>query len=145
MKRYAETLCRSKFVLCPRGLGTATFRLFEAMQAGRAPVIVSDGWVPPEGPRWEEFSLRVRERDVRQIPALLEARESEHARMGALARRAWEEFFAPEVRFARLGELCRSIQETRRETLLDRLPSRTYLEMRARFGLRTVARAVRPK
>src|SRR5262249_4643289 len=33
--RYAQLLGDSKFVLCPRGRGTSSWRLFETMKAGR--------------------------------------------------------------------------------------------------------------
>ena len=48
--RYWEIMARSKFVLCPRGAGASSIRLFEAMQAGVAPVISSDDWIPAAGP-----------------------------------------------------------------------------------------------
>ncbi len=47
--RYAELVQRSKFVLCPRGHGPSSFRLYEALGAGRVPVVVSDDWLPPPG------------------------------------------------------------------------------------------------
>jgi hypothetical protein len=34
---------------CPAGIGPATYRLFEAMELGRVPVILSDEWVPRKG------------------------------------------------------------------------------------------------
>jgi hypothetical protein len=105
-ERYAGSLRDSAFVLCPRGGGTSSFRLFEAMMMGRAPVIVSDETVLPEGPRWEEFSVRVAEDRVDEIPALLEARRTEAAEMGAAARRAWLDWFSPEVGFHRTVERC---------------------------------------
>jgi hypothetical protein len=35
--RYAELLIASKFVLCPRGNGASSIRLFESMQLGICP------------------------------------------------------------------------------------------------------------
>src|SRR5690348_8518827 len=55
--RYWELARRSKFGLCPRGAGTSSVRLFELMEAGISPVIIADDWVPPIGPKWEEFAL----------------------------------------------------------------------------------------
>ena len=103
---YAATIHDSAFVLCPRGGGTATFRLFEAMMLGRAPVILSDDWVPPEGPLWDTFSLRVPEREVAGIPALLEAHRGEAERMGAAARAAWLQWFSPAAAFHRTVDSC---------------------------------------
>jgi hypothetical protein len=104
--RYVESIVNSAFVLCPRGGGTSTFRLFETMMLGRAPVIVSDEWVPPPGPDWESFSLRVREADVDRIPALLEARVGSARAMGVAARAAWLEWFSERVSFHRTVEVC---------------------------------------
>ena len=89
-------------------------RLFETMQAGRAPVILADDWVEPDGPAWERFSVRVREEDYESIPARLEALEPEAAAMGRLARRQWEEWFSPPVIFHRMTEDCLGIADTSR-------------------------------
>lgn len=104
--RYVDSIRASAFVLCPRGGGTASFRMFEAMLLGRAPVVISDQWVPPAGPDWDAFSVRVAEPDVDRIPALLEARAGEAAAMGAAARAAWVDWFSQPVLFHRIVELC---------------------------------------
>ena len=61
-----------------------------------------------------KFSLQVPEADVNGMPSILEQREAESAEMGALARRQWEEWFAPDVLFHRMAEGCRDIMEKRR-------------------------------
>jgi hypothetical protein len=95
---YVQDILDSKFVLCPRGQGTASYRLFEVMQLARVPVIIADDWVEPSGPDWSEFSLRVPESATRSISKLLIDRESEFLKMARRAREAWKEFFAPEAR-----------------------------------------------
>jgi hypothetical protein len=70
-KEYAESLRRSKFVLCPRGNGVGSVRMFEVMRAGRVPVILSDDYVFPSGIDWSGCSVRVREKDLRKIPNVL--------------------------------------------------------------------------
>jgi exostosin family protein len=97
---YVRDILDSKFVLCPRGQGTASHRLFEVMQLGRVPVIIADDWVEPPGPDWSEFSLRVPESATHSISKLLIDRESEFPQMARKAREAWEEFFAPEARLS---------------------------------------------
>jgi len=99
--RYVEEILQSKFVLCPRGLGTASHRLFEAMQLGRVPVILSDHWVEPDGPEWERFSMRLPESDILKLPELLRSFEDQAWNMGRLARKAWEEWFSPKIRVYR--------------------------------------------
>ena len=113
-RRYAELTKASKFVLCPRGLSASSIRLFETMRMGRVPVILSDQWLAPVGPRWEEFAIRIAEKDFAKIPRLLEEREADAVSMGELARKEWERWFSDEVLFHHLVELCLDIQRTRK-------------------------------
>lgn len=113
-RRYAELAKASKFVLCPRGVSASSIRLFETMRMGRAPVILADGWVPPVGPDWGEFSVRVRERDFARVPEMLEERERDAVTMGELARETWVRWFSEEVLFHHLVELCLDIERTRK-------------------------------
>ena len=92
--RYAEVLADSKFVLCPRGAGTSSIRLFETLATGRVPVIISDDWVPPPGPDWGSISVRVAERDVPHLPELLAAREADWAGLAKGTTAAFNDFFA---------------------------------------------------
>jgi len=111
---YAEILKTSKFVLCPRGSGPSSYRIFEAMKAARVPVVISDQWVPPPGPRWESFAIRIPEADVAQIPTVLERMEPEAERRGMLAREAWEEWFSRESAFHFVSECCLDMLRSRR-------------------------------
>ena len=43
---FLQEMRDSWFVLCPSGLAPSTFRVYEAMQLGRVPVILSDHWEP---------------------------------------------------------------------------------------------------
>lgn len=113
-RRYLEVTWASHLVLCPHGFGVSSIRLFETMRAGRAPVILADEWVAPEGPCWDRFSIRVPEKDWAGIPALLGEREADAAVMGRLARQQWEEWYAPPVLFHRMVEDCLSLAQTRR-------------------------------
>jgi hypothetical protein len=96
-QHFADVVHRSKFVLCPRGHGTSSFRLYETMSAGRVPVIIADDWVPPIGPRWDEISIRWPEAHIDDLPRHLAGRELEAAAMGARARDAYERWFARDV------------------------------------------------
>ena len=107
---YWEVIRNSSFVLCPRGFAPATTRFFDVLQAGRVPVVLADDWVPPEGPQWSEFCLRVPESNVDQLPQLLEGWSPKASEMGRAAREAWEEWFAPSVTFHRIMEWCLSIR-----------------------------------
>jgi Exostosin family len=99
---YLTLIKRSKFVLCPRGLGASSIRIFEAMCCGRVPVIISDHWQPPVGIPWETFCVRVQESDVHSVPTLLHRLQERAHLMGQLAQQAFNDNFAPNIFFDRL-------------------------------------------
>ena len=92
--RYAEIVARSKFVLCPRGHGPSTFRLYETLRGGRVPVVISDAWLAPPRIDWDRCAVHVAEADAGAIPRLLEAREDDWPGMVAAGREAVAEHFA---------------------------------------------------
>src|SRR5262245_24627927 len=96
---YVQDILESKFVLCPAGWSPQTIRLFETMQLGRCPVIISDQWVPIAGIDWGTFAVIVPEREIKSLPKILAAREAEAAELGTRARTVWEKEFGPEQRF----------------------------------------------
>lgn len=109
---YTESIHRAKFVVCPRGIGPSSQRLFEAMQAGRCPVIISDEWLPPIGVDWETCSIRIAESDLKALPDILREREAEAEQLGAEARRVWRTQYAPERRLATLARACIDIHDS---------------------------------
>jgi hypothetical protein len=108
---YVDEILRSKFILCPRGQGVASHRLFEVMELGRVPVIIADDWWPPGGPAWEKCSVRIREKDVGSLLRVLEAYEGRFETMAPAARVEWETWFAPQRRLARMLTKIASLQE----------------------------------
>lgn len=96
---YFETCLRSKFILCPRGAGPNSIRLFEALKLGLAPVIISDAWVPCEGPQWEQFAIFVAEENLSQLGEILRQAEPTYQERGRLARLAHEKFFSRKAYF----------------------------------------------
>ena len=93
---YTEELINSKFVLCPGGNCPASIRLFETMKMGRVPVILSDDWVAPDEPNWLDFSIRVSESKIDELPEIIQSYEAQAFTMGNLAREAWEKWFSPD-------------------------------------------------
>ncbi len=120
-RSYVRDLLRGKFALCPRGKGASSIRIFEALGAGRVPVIISDDWVEPLGPDWNSFSLRVSENDVGKIPDLLRAREIDWPVLAANARRAYQEWFSPERWFDTTVNWCLELKDRSRHTYWHRL------------------------
>jgi hypothetical protein len=83
------------------------------MKAGRVPVIIADEWVPPPGPSWPEFSLRVREARLRNVPQILERFADRGPEMGFRAREAGQRWFSREQAFQTVVTLCLQIREAR--------------------------------
>jgi hypothetical protein len=104
--RHRSVLARSRFVLCPRGNGTSSVRLYETLAAGAVPVIMANDWTPPSGPSWERFSIRWPEGRVQGLTEMLEAWDVRWPQMSREARRAYDEFFSPEVYFHHVAERC---------------------------------------
>lgn len=108
-RRAIDVSAQSAFVLCPRGVGPSSIRLFETMELGVAPVIIADDWVEPPGVAWSQCSLRVAEADIPRLPTILREHESRAEAMGRAARRAWEERYAPHTRLRTVVDACLAI------------------------------------
>ena len=109
-RRYADSVRRSSFVLCPRGAGCSSLRLFEVMRMGRSPVILSDEWAQPIGPQWDKFAVIVSEKQVFELPRMLSSREEFAEVMGRLARQEWEKWFSMQTFFDTTVDGCLDIQ-----------------------------------
>jgi Exostosin family len=112
-RAYLATLMRSRFVLCPRGRGTSTFRLYETLSAGRVPVIISDNWVPPRGPDWSSCSLRWPEGTTDGLVEMLLARNREWQAMSFAASEVSACYFGRASAFHRILSACREIEASR--------------------------------
>jgi hypothetical protein len=113
---YADMIYAGSFVLCPRGCGTSSFRLFESMQCGRVPVILSDEWVAPRGPDWDKFAVRLRENQIDKLEEILGKIEPRAREMGCMARAAWERYFSPSESFQYVVEELLDLHRARSGT-----------------------------
>ncbi|HEY1687401.1 MAG TPA: exostosin family protein [Solirubrobacteraceae bacterium] len=129
---FQTTLARSRFVLCPRGNGTSSVRLYEALAIGAVPVIIADDWLPPPGPAWEQFSIRWPEGKIDGLLQMLEARDADWPQLSREARRAYEEHFSPDVYFHHVASLCEDLLAHRSATAFRAHLDRYALELAAR-------------
>jgi hypothetical protein len=129
---YADSIASAPFALCPRGRGPGSMRLFEVMRMGRVPVILADEWIYPERIDWQSCSVCVAEKDVAHIPEILERHFRRAPEMALAARREWERYYAPDVRFHWLVEDCLDMRRARRrrESIAGRLVWRRVLDPR---------------
>lgn len=136
---YVSVCQKSQFILCPRGVGPNTYRLYETMEMGLTPVIISDQWVPTYGPQWEKFSIRIPENQITHIPNILEEKKLLAPKMGELARIAWKEWFSKEVSYHHLIEACVRLQKNgRNHKQLENL--KNYSEFLKPFHFRNLLR-----
>jgi hypothetical protein len=92
-KIYVDIILNSKFSLCPTGWAPVSFRIYESMALGRCPVIIADKFVPPAGPRWEDFALFLPERKIHQLQDFLLEYEQDWNFLGRKALEAWNKYF----------------------------------------------------
>ena len=93
---YSEFLRKTRFILCPRGYGLGSDRLFELMKAGRVPVIISDRYTLPSGIDWNSCSIRIEENKIDKIPKILELQLQNWSQMARNARLIWHKHFSNE-------------------------------------------------
>lgn len=85
--QFKEALARSQFVLCPSGTGPNTLRLWEALDAGAIPVVLSDrAKLPGARALWEAGALFRPESEhaVRALPRELARLARDPGKMAAL-------------------------------------------------------------
>ncbi|GAC1355809.1 MAG: hypothetical protein NVSMB3_01380 [Acidobacteriaceae bacterium] len=141
-QRYAATLAASHFVLCPRGAGTGSIRLFEVMSAGVAPVLISDDYLLPPHVDWDRFLLQIPEKEIGRLPGLLEAQLATAAERGRRAREAWVQHFAPEKEFDAIVASCVAALQhgPPAEAEFQRVQKRLIGRSRLRRKVRSMAR-----
>lgn len=102
---YLAMASRSKFLLCPRGYGLNSFRLYEAFQLGCVPVIITDKpFIPWEDElNWNEFSII--SNNLENLYFLLEnICESNYNKMLEVGQGLYENYFS-------LDGICKQIRK----------------------------------
>lgn len=77
---WRSVMEKSTFTLCPRGLGRASFRLYEAISVGSIPIYIWDDieWLPYKDVLdWSEIAISVNVQDIHKIPELVNAHSAE--------------------------------------------------------------------
>jgi hypothetical protein len=113
LQAYRATIARSKFVLCPRGHGASTFRLYETLAAGRVPVVIADTWLPPPRVDWNSCVITVPERHAEHIPQILTDAEPSWETKAAAGRAVWAEHFAKDQLWHHYAQSLADLTERR--------------------------------
>jgi hypothetical protein len=103
-QEMVKVISASKFVLCPRGVGPSSFRLYETLAMGAVPVILSDSWCPPRRVPWDSCCIRVKESDVSSLPDVLRRYEPFWEEMSAQVRHVYENYLSYDSLFNYLAE-----------------------------------------
>ena len=94
---YARSITASKFVLCPRGYGPNSVRMYETLALGRIPIIISDGFKLPLEQQipYKKFCIAVDESKLDQIPSIVDNFLENHDWNDACqsARKVYNQYF----------------------------------------------------
>jgi hypothetical protein len=108
---YVANMVESDYILCGRGAGNFSYRLYETLCCGRIPVFVDTDCVLPYDfvAPWREHCVWVDESELQSIgDKVVEFHEGlderEFEELQRACRRFWEEYIAPEGFFARFHE-----------------------------------------
>lgn len=106
-REYVRNMVESDYMLCARGAGNFSYRLYETLSLGRIPVFVDTDCVLPYdfAVEWRDYCVWVDQRDLPRIGELVRAfhdalTESEFLELQRSCRRLWEEYIRPEGFFA---------------------------------------------
>jgi Exostosin family len=104
---FLQNMLESDYVLCARGLGNYSHRLYEALACGRIPLFIDTDCVLPFdfAIDWKRFCVWVDQVDLRSVAdrvaefhASISGEEFEELQVAC--RRLWEEWLSPEAFFA---------------------------------------------
>jgi hypothetical protein len=111
---YVDNIVSSDYVLCARGHGNYSYRLYETLSLGRIPVLVDTDCVLPFDSTidWRDYCVWV---DRREIPRIGEKVTEFHERLSPggfvelqqACRRLWETYLTPEGFFSHFHLLVR--------------------------------------
>ena len=94
---YLVELSKSNFVLCPRWVGTSTYRVYETLKLSRVPITISDDWVPPDSIDWNSFSIRISEERLAELSSLQQSYLKRWHSMSCAASSVWDKYFKDSV------------------------------------------------
>lgn len=134
---WREVMASSVFTLCPRGLGRASFRLYEALGVGSIPIYIWDDieWLPYKDVLdRSEFSISINIDDIDQLPAIIaNYTEADIRRKQAVIRDVYDMYFTFEG-------VCENIIR-----ILNRMPEQgSLLEITSQRHRLTKPTAVEP-
>lgn len=94
LRQYCEVISRSTYTLAPRGFGSSSFRLAEALEHGSIPVYISDSFVIPHNIDFNEYGVLVEEKELSNLEKILHSiTHEEIERKQKRGREVYNEYF----------------------------------------------------
>ena len=109
-REYVQNMVGSDYVLCARGAGNFSYRLYETLSCGRIPVFIDTDCVLPcqSGINWKDYCVWIDEKQVHrageqvaEFHASLSDRQFHDLQRAC--RRLWETHLSPEGFFSQFG------------------------------------------
>ena len=106
---FEKVSSRSQQVLCPRGYGPTSYRLYEAFQYGAVPVYISDRfWLPWEDEvRWDDLIVKITPNQTPEIKSMLDNYDDKREAMIEYASNIYEDYFSIEGVFNKILDKLR--------------------------------------
>jgi hypothetical protein len=108
-RAFEDISIRSKYMLCPRGYGPTSYRLYEAFQYKAVPVYISDRfWLPWEDEvRWDDLIVKITPDQIPEIKSILENYDDKRETMIEYASNIYEDYFSIEGAFNKILDKLR--------------------------------------
>ena len=84
-------------MICPRGYGLNSFRLYECFQLGCVPVVISDKFYLPwtDELNWEDFSVLIHENEIdTAYKKLKEIPDEKYKKMKKIGKKIYKQQFS---------------------------------------------------
>jgi hypothetical protein len=122
-REFVANLVESDYIVCARGAGNFSYRLYETLSCGRIPIFVDTDSVLPCDffADWRGHCVWVDESDLDSIGDRVAAfherlGDAEFVELQRACRRFWEDYIAPEGFFAHFHEHLATVRRAARET-----------------------------
>lgn len=98
-KEFVENIQNSLFVLCMRGAGNFSYRLYETLSCGRIPIIINSNLKLPlqKYLNWNEFSIIIEKEEIRFLDLVIEEflKNKDIIELCKNNQKIWDEYFSP--------------------------------------------------
>jgi len=118
-KEYVQNIIESDYILCARGAGNFSYRLYETLCCGRIPIFIDTDCVLPYDFEldWKKFCIWI---DIRELSSIAEEVATFHNKLSPQdfedlqheCRRIWEQWLSPEGFFANFYRHFQKLYDT---------------------------------